>query len=913
MTSKITNPRAIIDPRALRDRVVPLATRNGARGETLAVLKRALADGRAEIRRRFEAGASGAVTVSAGALLIDQIVRLIHLHALAAYPAANPTEGERLAVVAVGGYGRGELAPHSDVDLLFLHPYKRAPRTEQIVESMLYLLWDLGLKVGHAVRSVEECLRLARQDHVIATTLLDARAVAGDRRLFNELRRRFDAEVARGTEVAFLEAKLAERDARHARLGDSRYVLEPNIKDGKGGLRDLHTLLWIAKYLYRILGMDDLVRLGVLTEKEARRFAKAQNFLWTLRCHLHLTAGRTGDLLTFDTQTAIGRKLGYTDHAGTLGVERFMKHYFLTAKTVGDLTRIVCAAIEAEHKRRPFVALDAGVPGFAVEGDRLSVTEDDVFARAPVNLLRLFHLAHERGLDIHPNALKLVTRNLGLIDARLRSEPEANRLFLEMLTSPKGPEGVLRRLNEAGVLGRFVPDFGRVVAQMQHDMYHVYTVDEHTIRAIGILSRIERGLLREDHPLASEIVHKVLSRRVLYLAVLLHDIAKGRGGNHPALGGQIAERMGPVLGLEPEETEAVAWLVRYHVAMSETAFKRDLSDPQAIADFVALVQSPERLRLLLVLTVCDIRAVGPSVWNGWKAALLRELYRRAERIMSGGLSGGAEASGLAAAKAGLAQALTGWSEADIDAHLSRLPTSYALSLEPDTLARHARLLREHDLSQAPYVMGVRVDAGRAVTEVAIAASDRPGLFASLAGAIAAAGADIVDARIGTTADGVALDTFWIQEAPTAPNAAGGAFADAHRLRHLREVIARALDGRIDLAAALSGRRGLPSRTRVFQVPARVLIDDKASATHTVIEVNGRDRPGLLYDLTRTLAAHKLQVSSAKISTYGERVVDVFYVKDAFGLKVTHPKLIAQVRQSLLDALADPAAAAAAAE
>jgi [protein-PII] uridylyltransferase len=413
--------------------------------------------------------------------------------------------------------------------------------------------------------------------------------------------------------------------------------------------------------------------------------------------------------------------------------------------------------------------------------------------------------------------------------------------------------------------------------------------------------------------LASEIVHKVLSRRVLYLAVLLHDIAKGRGGNHPELGGQIAERMGPVLGLEPEETENVAWLVRYHVAMSEIAFKRDLSDPQAIADFVALVQSPERLRLLLVLTVCDIRAVGPSVWNGWKAALLRELYRRAEQVMSGGLSGVAEASRLAAAKAGLAGALAGWSEQEIDAHLARLPPSYVLSLEPETLARHARLLREHELSQAPFVLGVRVDGARAVSELAIAVGDKPGLFASLAGAIAAAGADIVDARIVTTADGVALDTFWIQEAPTSPHAAGGAFADANRLRHLREAIARALDGRLDLAAALAGRRRLPSRTQVFQVPARVLIDDKASATHTVIEVNGRDRPGLLFDLTETLAQHKLQVTSAKISTYGERVVDVFYVKDAFGLKVTHPKLIAQVRQALLDALADSAAPAAAAE
>ncbi len=906
---KIARPRAIIDPRILRERATGIARTGGAnrRPQMLLLLKDALAAGRAEIERRFAAGASGAATVAAGALLVDQIARLCHVHALASYPGANPTEGERLAVVAVGGYGRGELAPHSDVDLLFLHVYKPAPRTEQIVESILYFLWDLGLKVGHAVRSIDECLRLARGDHVIATSLLEIRCVAGDRRLFNELRRRFVSEVAAGTEIAFLEAKLGERDARHARLGDSRYVLEPNVKDGKGGLRDLHTLLWIAKHLYRIQSMDDLARLGVLTEKEVRRFEKAQNFLWTLRCHLHFLTGRAGDLLTFDVQTTIGRKLGYTAHAGTLGVERFMKHYFLTAKTVGDLTRIFCAAIEAEHKRRPFVELDdvAGSTGFVLEGDRLAVSDEGAFVRAPVDLLRLFHLAHERNLDIHPKALKLVTRSLRLIDPALRADKEANRLFLEILTSPKGPEGALRRLNEAGVLGRFVPDFDRIVAQMQHDMYHVYTVDEHTIRAIGILSRIERGLLRADHPLASAVVHKVQSRRALYVAVLLHDIAKGRGGNHPELGGQIAERLCPRLGLEAEETENVAWLVRYHLVMSETAFKRDLSDDKALEDFVAAVQSPERLRMLLVLTVCDIRAVGPAVWNGWKAALLRELYHRAEPRMMGGMTGAAEAPRLAAARRALEGALAGWTASDIDAHLARLPPSYVLSLEPDTLARHARLLREADFSADAFVCGIRVDSARAATEVIVGAPDRPGLFSRLAGALSAAGADIVDARIATTADGMALDTFWIQEPPAPGGAAGGAFADPRRQRQLRDTIERGLAGDIDLAAVLARRRGLPSRARAFEVPSRVLIDDKASATHTVIELNGRDRPGLLYDVTRTLAEHKLQVSSAKISTYGERVVDVFYVKDGFGFKVSHPKPIAAIRAALLAVLADP--------
>jgi [protein-PII] uridylyltransferase len=911
---KIVNPRAIFDRRGFRRRVNALADddRSHQRPALLAIMKDALAVGREEIRRRFTAGASGAETVVAGALLLDQILRLLYEQAAANYGAANPTSGERLAVIAVGGYGRGELAPHSDVDLLFLCPYKPTPHIEHIVEQILYVLWDLGLKVGHSVRSIDDCLRLARADHVIQTSLLEARCIAGDRRLFNELRRRFTSEVVAGTEISFVEAKLAERDARHTRMGDSRYVLEPNIKDGKGGLRDLHTLLWIAKCLYRVKTIDDLVKPGVLTEKEARRFAKAQNFLWTLRCHLHYVTGRPGDMLTFDVQPTIGRLLGYTDHAGTRGVERFMKHYFLTAKTVGDLTRILCAAIEAEHKRKPFAAhaAEALVEGFAIEGDRLTLADDAVFERDPVALIRLFHVAHQHNLDIHPRALRLVTRNLRSIDGDLRANPEANRLFLDMLISPKGPESILRRLNEAGVFGRFIPDFGRVVAQMQHDMYHVYTVDEHTIRAIGILSRIERGLLVEDHPLASEIVHKVLSRRVLYLAVLLHDIAKGRGGNHSEIGAEIAERLCPRLGLSAEETENVAWLVRYHLVLSATAFKRDLSDPTAIADLVRTVQSPERLRLLLVLTVCDIRAVGPTVWNGWKAALLRDLYYRAEEVMSGGVGSTPAAARLATAREAMRRALPGWTDAEIETHLLRLPPSYPLSIDVDMLARHARLLRQADLTGDPFVINLRIDRARAVTEVSICTADRPGLFARLAGAFAAAGANIVDARIFTTADGLALDSFWIQDAEGPIAAIGAALADPSRLESLKSILERSLVGELDMAAVLARRRRRSDRTRVFEVPARVLIDDKASATHTVIEVNGRDRPGLLYEVTRALVDLKLQVSSAKISTFGERIVDVFYVKDSFGLKVSHPRLLSALRDTLIAILANPAVGAA---
>ena len=839
--------------------------------------------------------------------LIDQIIRALYDHASAhVFPLANPTAAEHMALVAVGGYGRGELAPHSDVDLLFVMPYKLTPHSEQVVEYLLYMLWDLGLKVGHATRSVDECIRQANADMTIRTATLEARYLWGEQGLHDELRRRFQREVMTGSAVAFVEAKLAEREGRHSRMGNTRYVLEPNIKDGKGGLRDLHTLFWIAKYVYRVDDVAALVERGVLTRKEALTFEKASSFLWSLRCHLHYLTDRPEERLTFDVQQEIGRRMGYTDHAGTRGVERFMKHYFLFAKSVGDLTRIFCAAIEAAHQRKPLLErlpaigfLRKDVDGFPVEGGRLTVAGEDAFKKDPVNLLRLFHSAQRHDLDIHPAALKLVTRSLRVINRKLRRDPEANRLFVEMLTSRKDPEQTLLRLNEAGVLGRFVPDFGRVVAQMQYDMYHHYTVDQHSIFAIGILHRIEAGLLKGEVPVASGVVHKVVSRRVLYLAVLLHDIAKGRGGDHSELGAEVAMNVGPRLGFSEEETETVAWLVRHHLLMSNTAFKRDIDDPQTIVDFVGVVQSLERLRLLLVLTVADIRAVGPKTWNGWKAQLLRDLYYRTEEMLSGGLTSEGREARVAAAIGALKAELADWNEADFDQHVGRGTPSYWLSFDAVTHARHARLVREAEAAGDPLSIDTRIDSWRAVTEVTVYTRDESGLFSRLAGAIALSGADIVDARIFTLANGMALDSFWIQDGEAK------AVDRPDKLAKLAVIIRRVLDGRDDmLAEFMRLPPAIPSRLSVFKVQPRVLIDNGASASHTVIEVNGRDRKGLLYDLTRALSAQKLQISSAKISTFGERAIDVFYVKDQFGLKIVNETRLKGIREALIEALKD---------
>ncbi|NQW09291.1 MAG: [protein-PII] uridylyltransferase [Alphaproteobacteria bacterium] len=905
---RVPNRKAVCDTETLAGEIAVIA-KDEANDVTRRVaildrLKIALAAGTTEIRHRFETSNDGAACVRGHAWLMDQLLGVIADHAAGReYPTTSLTDAERIAVAAVGGYGRGELAPQSDVDLLFLRPYKQTARGEQIVEYTLYLLWDLGLKVGHSTRSTEECVRQAKADITIRTALLESRFLWGDAHLYGEMRHRFFADVATGSPLDFVEAKLAESDERHHRMGDSRYVVEPNIKDGKGGLRDLHTLFWIGKYVYRVDDVRELVGRGVLALDEARRFAKAQKQLWTIRCHLHYLAGRPEERLTFDVQPIIARKLGYTDHAGAVAVERFMKHYYLTAKDVGDLTRIFCAAIEAEHKRRrPRLRLprfwgEARFGDFRMEGDRVTVVDDHAFERDPVNIIRLFHEAQARDAMIHPVALRLITQNLNRIDRALRRDPEANRLFLEMLTSPKGPERILRRMSEARVLGKFVPDFGRVMAQMQFDMYHVYTVDEHTLVCLGVLHAIEKGELAEIAPIATEVVHKALSRRALYVAAFLHDIAKGRGGDHSVLGERVARRLCPRFGMTDEETDTVAWLVRWHLWMSNTAFKRDIQDPKTVEDFVKVVQSPERLRLLLVLTVADIRGVGPHVWNGWKAQLLRDLYYAADEALAGQSARRGIESRVAAAKTRLAEQLPDWPAEEIEPYTALGYGPYWLAYNAETHARHARLIRQANRDKAPLAVDTRVDAHREATEVTVYATDHPGLFSRVAGAMSACGANVVDARIFTLANGMALDSFMIQDEGRT------AFDRPDKIARLVASIERALEGTLRLEEAIEARKPtISKRTRALKVPPRVLIDNTASAAHTLVEINARDEPGVLWRITRAMAGAGVQIHSALISTYGERFVDVFYVKNVFGLKIDSERKLAEVRAVLMKAL-----------
>ncbi len=919
---KPDHPRRLIDRKALTIKLEDIgATQKDfeQRKALLALLKDSLEQGRAEVKNRFSNGLEGQAidgpqASRALAYLHDQLLRLLYDFVMTyVYPTPNPTKGEKLSLLAVGGYGRGELAPQSDIDLLFLTGHKETALSEQVVEYMLYMLWDLGLKVGQATRSVPECLNQARQDITIRTACLEMRYIWGDKALATDLRERFFREIVNGSEAEFIEAKLQERDQRHEKLGGSRYSLEPNIKDGKGGLRDLHTLFWIAKYVYQIDDVSPLVERGVLTGREAETFNSAHRFLWTLRFHMHYLSNRGDERLTFDKQTDIATLMNYTEQGTNKAVERFMRHYFLVAKDVGDLTRIFCAALEAEQKRKSRFSLSwlgfhlvnapKEIEGFPVDRGRLTLRSDQL-ARCPSDMMRLFKVAHGKGLDIHPDSLRLITRNLRRINKAFREDPVAQGIFIDLLTDENDPEKALRRMNEAGVLGKFLPDFGRVVARMQYNMYHVYTVDEHTLMAIGMLNRIEQGKLTEELPIASEIIQKVLSRKVLYMAVFLHDIAKGRPGDHSIVGAKVAEKLCPRLGFSEEETETVAWLVRWHLLMSDTAFKRDVDDPKTVTDFAGLIQSPERLRLLLCLTVVDIRAVGPGVWNNWKATLLRKLYNSTESVLTGGLISQGRERMVARAKEEARNALAGWGEDEIATFLAQGNPSYWLSFDVDSHRRHAQLLREMKLTKAPLLVDSRIDDYHGVTEVTVLTADYVGLLPRLAGALALSGATIVNARVVTFDNGTALDSFSIQDVGDIDGDVGP-FNRPEKLAKLSSNFHQVLAGDIAVSEALANRPShLPARMNVFEVKPRVLIDNQGSNTHTILEINGRDRPGFLYLVTNVLTRLGLQISTAKISTYGERAIDVFYVKDVFGMKIHHSKKLEDIRLSLVQALSE---------
>ena len=749
-----------------------------------------------------------------------------------------------LAIIALGGYGRKEIAPYSDIDIVFIQNTPFTRQTKKFIESLNSHFWSAGLKISASVRTLKDCEAAMDEDVSFLTSLLEMRLIWGPKSTYQKLEKAFHQHIKKTPPGYFVSAKLDERDVRHHKMGDSRYQLEPNIKEGKGGLRDIHTLLWIANFLYGARKPADMVKKGVLTSAEAVTLKKAQHFFWTVRCHMHLLAGRANDRLSFDSQPRIAELMGYKDKEPNVRAEKFMKDYFLLAREVGHLTRTLCAKIEAQSLKAQKLVLQDAVEGFPVKGNRLTVKTANVFKKSPVEIIRIFRVSQTSGIDIHPDALRHIRQSLAALQ---RHRKESYPVFLEILLNAVRAEQTLRRMNEADVLGALIPDFKNIVAHMQYDMYHSFTADEHTIHAVGMLHGLETGELASAAPATADLFPTIHSRRAIYTAMFLHDIAKGTGGAHSESGAEAARKICPLLGLTPEETETVSWLVQEHLTMTLTAFKRDLNDPKTIEDFVAVVQSPERLKLLTLLTTADIMAVGPERWNNWKAGLLTELYQKSAEAMS-----------------------------DVKSSVPRL------------------LPKNDNYEKGKTVIKIIPHPKQDHTEVIVTTPDRKGLFSTLSGAMAAGGASIVAARIFTLNNGMAQDVFHIQtlKGHVYEN---GAF--------LTKTIKAALDGKLDLAAEIRERqKTAPQKAALFKTLPRVIIDNNASNSNTVIEVNGGDRPGFLYAITSALSKQGLQISAAKITTFGSRAVDVFYVRDNFGLKILHPGKLKTIENSLKQAL-----------
>ena len=814
----------------------------------------------------------------------------------------NPSEGERLAIAATGGYGRGTLAPASDLDLLFLHPYKSTPWEEALVEYMLLTLWDIGLVVGHASRSPQGSL-LAARNIANCTAMLDARLVAGDGDLFADWQAQFHEHLASTNGADFIDAKLNERDERHHRFGASRYLVEPNVKESKGGLRDLDTLFWLAKYACRLRKPSEMVRAGLFTQEDYAVLRACYNFLWATRCELHFWSKRAEDRLTFEAQLHIAQAWGFKAESGLSAVECFMKRYFNVARQSGRLTRILCAELEQQGNKRPPKVLasrrvaDIDVDDFNIKGGRLNARADDIFEKDSVNFIRLFLVRATHRVTLHPHLVTLLAAQLHRIDSELCNDVRANRLFLECLLSPDAAN-ILREMNETGVLGRFIPEFGRIVGLMQFGMYHHYTVDEHSLNALQELRRLEHGDSEKELPLASSLVHRKRNRAALSLAVFLHDVAKGSRQDHSVAGAKLAKRIAGRLGLPAQQADTAAWLVQNHLLMSDFAQKRDIQDSKTIEDFAARVGSPERLRLLLLLTVVDIRAVGPGVWNGWKGTLLRRLYHIAQARLTGHSS---PSSGDVDIKRNLlAGELSHWSKTRLENHLGRFSAYYWSAFDTRDHKRHADMINEVAMSLPHDEAGKRVrmmpDKFRSATEMICYQHDRPGLFASITGTCASANVSIVDARLFTTEDNMALDVFRLREHN------GGAIIESSRLARLHAAVCDALE---DAAPALLSRpRTMPRQAsrEAFDIEGEVWVDNDASLERSVIEISGLDRPGLLFELARALFELNLKVASAHVATFGERAFDVFYVREENGGKIKSGARQKTVRTRLLQAL-----------
>lgn len=856
--------------------------------------------GRALLFERHRAGAGGAEIVSAYTTMVDHLIRYLFDVASRDFSSRYPSLSPACALVAQGGYGRRELNPQSDIDLLFLHVWKPSAYVEAVAERVLYTLWDAGLQVGHALRSIAESVRLAGRDMNVRTSLIDGRCLCGNPSLYADFAEAVEGNLVKKGRDRFVKEKLAESDLRHERYGGSVYLLEPDVKEGEGGLRDIHTALWIARVLHGAAGLDDLEPRGLLQKRDLDELREARDFLWRVRNELHFSSGKHQDQLTFEEQVRVAAALGFKDEQGLKGVEAFMRGYYLRASQVNRITGLIVhraldASLPASPRGRP-----AGKEireGVRVSRGVLWVDRPEVLRGDPANLVRIFADAQRYRASLSHETHELLREHATLIDDRMRRSPQAVEVFLGILKGEARVYETLCEMHRSGVLGALIPEFGRLLCMVLHDLYHIYTVDQHSLRLVMELERLRAGEFRETLPRLTQLAREVEKIEILYLGLLFHDIGKGYGGGHSERGARMSARIARRLRLNADETAQLVFLVRHHLLFAHTAFRRDLEDEKTFADFGAAVETISNLRMLYLLTFADVRAVGPDVWNNWKASLLEDLYLKTVELLEG-IEKGEQPREDRRSRTRRIQARLGrrlrrrFAPERIRAFFDLMPERYFLTTPEEEVPGHLALME--NLKGQVFLSALRHFPEREFSEIVICARDRPGLFARITGVLAAHGLDILSARITTRMDGLILDVFRISHAGRQE-----AVMDARKWARVEATLEGVLSDKIDVARLVEeSRRPSLFRRPAPKVPTVIRVDNEASHDFTVIEVYTRDRIGVLFTITYGLHQLGLAIYLAKISTNVDQVADVFYIADERGGKVEDAGRLEHIRATL---------------
>jgi [protein-PII] uridylyltransferase len=859
---------------------------------------------KAVLFEHHQQGASGREVVDSYTAAMDHLICNLFDAANAAYAERFSRLDQRCTIVAQGGYGRAELNPNSDIDLLFLYPYKREPYIEYVSERILYTLWDTRLTVGNAMRNVRECVKLAAQDFKVKTALLDGRYLCGDEPLYRDFAAAMEGEVLKRGADRFFKEKLEENRERHERYGDSVYILEPQIKEGEGGLRDLHTAMWMAKVKFKTNSIAELVQKGVITEREQEELESARDFLFRVRNALHFLSGEHQDRLTFEYQERIAADLGFRETATIKGVEHFMRTYYLNAATINRFAdEIIERCLE---RRRPYFGFGRARtrdirPGVTISYGVLGVARAEVLREDPSNMIRIFGDVQRHGVMMSNSTKRLVRANLDVIDDAQRRSPEMVAAFFEVLRGKQQVYETLLEMHRAGVLGAFLPEFGALLCMVLHDLYHTYTVDEHSLRGVHELERLRAGAYKSIAPMLTQVMREIDRVDILFLGMILHDIGKGHGGGHSERGAAMIDGIAERLHLNTDDAKQLRFLVATHLNMSHLAQRRDIHDQRLIIEFAKRVETLDNLKKLYLLTFADMRAVGPKIWNNWHDMLLGDLYMGTLDVFE--REAFVEEDHVARVervKQRIATAANGTrDQRQLRAFLRDMPDRYFLGTAEESILHHQQLVTS--LDGEPSITEVKHDPEREFSEFTVITRDRPGLFSMITGVLLAHGMNILGASINTSRTGVAVDIFRVSHAEQAESV-----QRPERWERLQVSLDKVLKGELDVEqlVAASKRPSLLGKKFVPRVPTEVEVDNDVAQHFTVLDVYAQDRVGVLFAITNTLFHLGLSIHLAKITTNVDQVLDVFYVTDAHGRKIHDEVQLAHIRDEIIERLTD---------